>query len=112
MPSRLGNGVGMPGGRGVAQGAVVEGGGRCDAASLEAALCGRSMVTMNEVILKTLDPEAAATSRDTLAKTIYSQLFDWWGDAGAGVWGVGYRGREGWWGTSLCCSVPLSGRGF
>ena len=80
----------------MAQGAVVEGGGRCDAASLEAALCGRSMVTMNEVILKTLDPEAAATSRDTLAKTIYSQLFDWWGDG------------EGWWDMSLCHSVPVS----
>ncbi|GKD03783.1 myosin-17-like protein, partial [Tanacetum coccineum] len=34
------------------------------------------MVTLEEVITRTLDPEAALGSRDTLAKTVYSCLFD------------------------------------
>lgn len=50
---------------------------RCDPQSLENALIKRVMVTPEEVITRTLDPLGAATSRDGLAKTIYSRLFDW-----------------------------------
>ncbi|CAN6478842.1 unnamed protein product [Victoria cruziana] len=49
----------------------------CDPQSLENALIKRVMVTPEEVITRTLDPLGAATSRDGLAKTIYSRLFDW-----------------------------------
>lgn len=50
---------------------------RCDADALEDALCKRVMITPEEVIKRSLDPQSAAISRDGLAKTIYSRLFDW-----------------------------------
>ncbi|KAJ4845533.1 hypothetical protein Tsubulata_015620 [Turnera subulata] len=49
----------------------------CDAVALEDALCKRVMITPEEVIKRSLDPASAVTSRDGLAKTIYSRLFDW-----------------------------------
>ncbi|ESW16842.1 hypothetical protein PHAVU_007G189300 [Phaseolus vulgaris] len=49
----------------------------CDANALEDALCKRVMITPEEVIKRSLDPQSAAVSRDGLAKTIYSRLFDW-----------------------------------
>ncbi|PWA43478.1 IQ motif, EF-hand binding site [Artemisia annua] len=50
---------------------------RCDPVGLQDALCKRVMVTPEEVIKRTLDPLSATFSRDGLAKTIYSRLFDW-----------------------------------
>ncbi|XP_074565345.1 myosin-17-like isoform X2 [Curcuma longa] len=49
----------------------------CDAQGLENALIKRVMVTPEEIITRTLDPASAIVSRDGLAKTIYSLLFDW-----------------------------------
>lgn len=59
---------------------VLRGGGlcvRCNPGALEDALCKRVMVTPEEVIKRSLDPYNATISRDGLAKTIYSRLFDW-----------------------------------
>ncbi|XP_018629557.1 myosin-6 isoform X4 [Nicotiana tomentosiformis] len=49
----------------------------CDMEALEDSLCKRVIVTRGETITKLLDPEAAAISRDALAKIVYSKLFDW-----------------------------------
>ncbi|CAL9085043.1 unnamed protein product [Musa textilis] len=49
----------------------------CDSEALKDALCKRVMITPEEVIKRPLDPHAATISRDGLAKTIYSRLFDW-----------------------------------
>ncbi|XP_031270660.1 myosin-9 isoform X2 [Pistacia vera] len=49
----------------------------CDPLALEDALCKRVMITPEEVIKRSLDPQSALISRDGLAKTIYSRLFDW-----------------------------------
>nr|CAB3467583.1 unnamed protein product [Digitaria exilis] len=49
----------------------------CNPEALEDALCKRVMVTPEEVIKRSLDPYNATVSRDGLAKTIYSRLFDW-----------------------------------
>ncbi|KAG6434219.1 hypothetical protein SASPL_105842 [Salvia splendens] len=50
---------------------------KCDPVALQDALCKRVMITPEEVIKRCLDPLSATFSRDGLAKTIYSRLFDW-----------------------------------
>ncbi|KAG8389237.1 hypothetical protein BUALT_Bualt02G0208000 [Buddleja alternifolia] len=49
----------------------------CDHNALQDALLKRVMVTPEEVIKRSLDPDGALVSRDGLAKTMYSRLFDW-----------------------------------
>lgn len=51
---------------------------RCDLTALQDALIKRVMVTPEEVIKRSLDPEGAKMSRDGFAKTMYSRLFDWY----------------------------------
>ncbi|GKB97109.1 retrovirus-related pol polyprotein from transposon TNT 1-94 [Tanacetum coccineum] len=48
----------------------------CDRAALEDPLLKREMVTPEEVIKRILNPEVETISRDSLAKTLYCDLFD------------------------------------
>ncbi|XWS72374.1 hypothetical protein CRYUN_Cryun02cG0034700 [Craigia yunnanensis] len=50
---------------------------RCDVNLLLATLCTRTIQTHEGRIIKALDCNAAVTSRDALAKTVYARLFDW-----------------------------------
>ena len=48
-----------------------------DPQALWTALTTRAIVLVGERIIKQLGPGAAAESRDSLAKNLYSRLFDW-----------------------------------
>ncbi|KAK4785743.1 hypothetical protein SAY86_002432 [Trapa natans] len=50
---------------------------KCDVNQLLSTLCTRTIQTREGNIVKALDCNAAVASRDALAKTIYSRLFDW-----------------------------------
>lgn len=50
---------------------------RCESKGLLDSLCTRVLVTRDGNITMTLNVEQATINRDTLAKTIYSRLFDW-----------------------------------
>ncbi|KAK9273704.1 hypothetical protein L1049_018514 [Liquidambar formosana] len=49
----------------------------CDVNLLLSTLCTRTIQTREGSIVKALDCNAAVTSRDALAKTVYARLFDW-----------------------------------
>lgn len=51
---------------------------RVDVGKLEKAMIYKRIVTREGSIDKELDPNSAVVSRDGLAKTIYSRLFDWY----------------------------------
>ncbi|MCE5166106.1 hypothetical protein HAX54_014807, partial [Datura stramonium] len=50
---------------------------KCDVQLLVTTLCTRSIQTHEGIIIKALDCGASVAGRDTLAKTVYAQLFDW-----------------------------------
>ncbi|CAI5518241.1 unnamed protein product [Closterium sp. Naga37s-1] len=50
----------------------------CDKKKLQESLCTMKRKVGGEVIKSYLDEKGAVVRRDTLAKTLYSKLFDWW----------------------------------
>ena len=51
---------------------------RVDASLLLSTLCYRTIKTPEGNIIKAVDSSAAVIGRDTLAKTVYARLFDWY----------------------------------